>query len=212
MLLSSQSTKELIKKIIAKNDVESMKIICSGINDPLTILPLIKFIDEEKLENIQGWMECLFCVLLKDENKSKINLYNSEILLYYSVKLGNISYVEYLLKNGADINGYSILPLASKQGNIKMVKYLVEENKYQLADVHINNESPLVEALSNGHIEIIKYLISKGCVANERNDTLIWNAIKKGFPDVGKYLIEKKSAKETLDRLLKILDQLENDV
>lgn len=135
MELGFTEAEKLIKKIINDGDIQLMKIISkANISNLSLILPLIDFICSEYPERFNEWIKHLFCILLNNEGK-EIDLSNRGTeLLHHSIYLDDISYVEYLLKNNVNIaDDYIAVCLASGKGNLKMVKYLVEENRYQTA-------------------------------------------------------------------------------
>lgn len=215
MELETTEAEKLIKKIINDGNIQLMKIISkANISDLLLILLLIDFICSEEPERFDEWIKHLLCILLNNQGK-KIDLSNNGIkLLYYSVDVDNIPYVEYLLKNNVNVDDidYKVICLALRRSNLKMVKYLVEEDGYKNASVNSRKNYQLICALESGDIEIIKYLVSKGAKVDGSNDSEIFNAIKKGFPQLSKYLIGKKTAQEAVNTLIKVIDQLVNDI
>jgi protein phosphatase 1 regulatory subunit 12A len=82
--------------------------------------------------------------------------------------------IEYLLKNGIDINtsniyGLTALHQASIDNNLNMVKYLINQNaniNYQ------DNEgwTPLHAAVYSGNIQIVKYLLNIGAIVDICNN------------------------------------------
>lgn len=74
-------------------------------------------------------------------------------------KNGCLTYVEDLVKQGANPNGRGdyALQVASKYGHLEVVKYLVEE-----CGCDVNKNLPAKEALYLGHLHVVKYLVSKG--------------------------------------------------
>ncbi len=75
------------------------------------------------------------------------------------IPLGNnLDLVDYLLKNGANINADNgeALVSASIHGDLETVKYLVEHG----ANIHLNDDEALRYATEKGHLDVIEYLQS----------------------------------------------------
>ncbi|VDD95634.1 unnamed protein product [Enterobius vermicularis] len=85
--------------------------------------------------------------------------------------------VEYGTNYGTDINATdsdakTLLMLASENGHINLVRFLVEKN----ADVNTENsneETPLTLASENGHIDVVRYLLKRGANANAGTSQLV---------------------------------------
>lgn len=80
---------------------------------------------------------------------------------------------------------------ASKKGNIKLVKSLVN-NKSQINMKDNLGETPLIKASENGHTEIVKILLKNGANVNAKNDwetTALMLAAKEGHTEIVKLLI-----------------------
>ena len=100
----------------------------------------------------------------------------------------NLSYLKVLLtKFHVDPNikneyNNTVLYIASRNGNLNMVKYLVEHG----ADVNIQNrwgETALYQASNrNGHLDIIRYLVEHGADVNIKDEdsktVLHWSKTK----------------------------------
>jgi len=93
-------------------------------------------------------------------------------LLHAAVVAGNVENVEMLMKKGKDklVNmqdnhGDTALALVARNGNIDMVKYIVErENGFheRLLEIHNSKyEIPILIAADNEHKELTTYLYSK---------------------------------------------------
>ena len=87
-----------------------------------------------------------------------------------SIGLGAFSTVEYLINNGADVNCVSSndetpLYVASQNGRLDVVKYLVEQCQANVEAKNNNLSTPLQLASTYGHLPIVQYLV-KHCNAN----------------------------------------------
>ncbi|WCR58497.1 ankyrin repeat domain-containing protein [Wolbachia endosymbiont of Ctenocephalides felis wCfeJ] len=81
------------------------------------------------------------------------------------------------------------LHLATEQGDLNAVKYLVEKS----GDISAQDEmgyTPLHLAAKQGNLDIVKYLVEKGAEIDDRSTPLHYAAFN-GKLDVVKYLVEK---------------------
>lgn len=85
-------------------------------------------------------------------------------ILWYAVRIGSKTIIDYALNNGADISSKdnAALSIACVTGNISIVKYLVEHHG---ATIRANN-NPLINIIKGTNLDIIQYL-------NTQNETKI---------------------------------------
>lgn len=111
-------------------------------------------------------------------------------LFVASVEAGELTMVDFFLKNGAEIDTSAGLALnyASLHGDLKLVKYLVEKG----ANINIEPfvATPLSEAVQGGHLEVVKYLVEKGANVNANNKQALKYAIALNNLEIVKYLAE----------------------
>ena len=102
---------------------------------------------------------------------------------------GNLETVKKIVD--ANTEAYAVaLMLASQNGYLDVVKYLIEKR----AEQDRVDAIALRRASSGGHLPIVKYLIEKGANVNEKandGDTALMGASKNGHLEVVKYLIEQ---------------------
>ena len=123
-----------------------------------------------------------------------------ERALYNASKNGYLKMVKYLIKKGAKIDD-NILCVASGKGNYNIIKYLFK--KVENAD--LKNYFPLCSASGNGHLNIVKFLILNGVHADSCNNwSLLWSA-ENNHINVVKYLIEKGADSSVLNYEIKKL-------
>ncbi|QOR35635.1 ankyrin repeat domain-containing protein [Clostridium sp. 'deep sea'] len=88
--------------------------------------------------------------------------------------MGNIEFLDILLKNGAEIDKYATndpyrttaISEAAKNDYLDIVKFLVKNG----ADIHRTDAAtPLVTAAEMGRIEVVKYLLEQGVDINIKN-------------------------------------------
>ena len=112
-----------------------------------------------------------------------------------------------LIERGADLNktntaGDSPLDLAARNGDLEMVKLLVNHGarieKPISGDIEhsrVDRNNPIHKASLNGHLEVVKYLIEKGAKINDPTHEEMYvsplhEAVKGGNFDVVKYLVD----------------------
>ena len=89
-----------------------------------------------------------------------------------------------------------ILHIASMNGQLPIVKYLIEKQKVDIDINGYNDKTPLHYACENDYLQIIEYLISKGANVNVKDylgDYVIHYASRGGLLQTVQYLIEKQN-------------------
>ena len=120
------------------------------------------------------------------EHEKQIRFYIYNPLSLASTN-GHLKVVKYLVKQGANVRTKddSALGLASENGHLEVLKYLVEHG----ADVRANNDLPLRLASENGHLEVLKYLVEHGAIVRSENDYALRSSSAYGHLEVVKYLV-----------------------
>ena len=120
-----------------------------------------------------------------------------ELMLNLAIKDKSNDVIAFLLSNQAtdvDIsNKYGETPLmiASIEGNLPLVKTLVQTKKAQIDHV---GWTPLHYACSRGHLEIAEYLIANGAIVDSMspgNTTPLMMAVQSGNEQLIKLLLDK---------------------
>ncbi|PVU88970.1 hypothetical protein BB559_005283 [Furculomyces boomerangus] len=151
---------------------------------------------------------------------NELNTYSVDNSIFSEFcKRGNMKFVKFLDKNGADIDENNGAPLkfAIENNHLDVVKYLIgrgadtticrdldsflnSQNIHPTFANTINNEKQttedakvytLQEASSNGYLDIVKYLVKSGVNIHENNEIALKEASENGYLDVVKYLVEK---------------------
>ena len=96
----------------------------------------------------------------------------------YAVKNGNIQLLKQLIEEGAEIDEYAVSGAAGS-GNLEIVKYLVEKGA-KIDDYAVSNA-----AYESGNLEMVKYLEIVKFLEEEKNlsrsqTMIICNKIKTG--------------------------------
>ena len=83
------------------------------------------------------------------------------LILIWASRNGHLKVVKYLVSLGFDpkIMENCLIQIASRNGDLEMAKYLVEIG----CDPKDDNDLAIRFAIENGHLEILKYLVSLGC-------------------------------------------------
>jgi ankyrin repeat protein len=110
---------------------------------------------------------------------------------------GDLATVKRELQKGEDVNGAhagtSLLSLATKNGRLDMVKFLVDKGA-NLNYGSVNGTTPLMLAATNGHLDVVKFLVDKGADVNAKDHkggTPLMAAVCEGNLDMVKFLVEK---------------------
>ena len=132
--------------------------------------------------------------------------------LLEAVQKKKVNQVKTLIKNGISVNatdkqGWSLLHLAVRQGNLEMVRLLLD-NK---VDVNAKNKlitlwnvAALHEAASRGHLDIARLLLDKGAdvnITDEHGRTPLQYAVMYNRTDIVRLLFAKRAKINTIDKL-----------
>lgn len=147
------------------------------------------------IKNVQSWLER--GVDINARQKLEKGIYNTP--LCFGITSGNISLVEYLLQNGADINdmdseGNTPLHYAAVSGEMEMVQLFFDK-----VDINSKNnagKTPLAVTTidhnpKGNQVSMASYLISMGAdvdIADNSNHTPLLSAVMNNMMDVAKVL------------------------
>jgi len=104
----------------------------------------------------------------KSGNTPMYEAMSFDIVKYFAEKGANI--------NAVNKNGFTLLHVAAANGNLDVVKYLIEEKGTNIDAKDKNGNSPLDLATQNGYLDTVKYLAGKGADISTLNNLL--NSIK----------------------------------
>ena len=145
------------------------------------------------------------------------NRLNNLTSLQNTAMYGQVELVKILLKYNADVNstdegGYTTLHLASAEGCVEIVKILIE-NQANINQITLDNNTPLIEALTNHHLEpeVIKALMAAGADPDIKGiyTEFAW-VIAAKKPDIMEAMLEGLA--EGLSKMLLESDVLEQHV
>lgn len=120
--------------------------------------------------------------------------------LHFTSSRGDKEIFQYLLENGADIylkdaEDNTSFFIATQHSNLPLIKYLIEDLKYDINSKRKNGVGCLHIAASTGNLEIIEYFLSLGCSLEDLSDfgtPLDW-AVSYNYLEAVKLLISKGS-------------------
>lgn len=95
--------------------------------------------------------------------------------LHFAASRGDKSIFLYLIESGADVTkvdseGNTPFFIATQHGNFALIKFMVEELKYDPKIKRQNGVTALHLAASLGHSEMIEYFIAHGCLLEDLSD------------------------------------------
>lgn len=149
--------------------------------------------------------------------------------LFSGILLEKMCPAIYAVKNGIKIEGINVIPwleenrnyyrvgysgniilyddtlrFALESGDLKTVKYLIEEKKYDITRKIKNDGQTILHLATNfGKLEIVRYLVEERKadvkLANEHGQTLLYCVVKSSNLEMVKYLVEKGKADVNLE-------------
>ncbi|GAU27194.1 hypothetical protein TSUD_107850 [Trifolium subterraneum] len=128
---------------------------------------------------------------------------DGETALYVAAEYGYIDVVREMIQyyDLADAgikarNGFDAFHIAAKQGDIDILKILMEVHPDLSMTVDPSNTTALHTAATQGHIEIVKFLLEAGSslatIAKSNGKTALHSAARNGHLEVVKALVEKE--------------------
>jgi ankyrin repeat protein len=101
-------------------------------------------------------------------------------VLLDAVEFNHLELVKYFVEQGINVRAQSgALNIAAGHGFYEIVKYLIESG----ADLHVVNESPLLEAIRNGSHDVVQYLIKHGADVRILDREGVWINPRLRFKD-----------------------------
>ncbi|CAK7354692.1 unnamed protein product [Dovyalis caffra] len=132
--------------------------------------------------------------LLEKQNQS------GETALYVAAEYGYVDVVREMIKyyDLADAsikarNGFDAFHVAAKQGDLEMLKVLMEAHPELSMTVDLSNTTALHTAATQGHIEIVNFLLDAGSslatIARSNGKTALHSAARNGHVEVVRALL-----------------------
>ncbi|XAR60528.1 hypothetical protein NMG60_11033945 [Bertholletia excelsa] len=128
-----------------------------------------------------------------------------ETSLYVAAEFGHVDLVRKMIEfhdlgvaSTKARNGLDALHIAAKQGDLEMVKVLMEGHPALSMTVDLTNTTALHTAATQGHIEVVKFFleseISLAAIAKSNGKTVLHSAARNGHVEVVKAILEKEPA------------------
>lgn len=148
----------------------------------------------------------LVCISIMVTCTVEASVSDQNAQLIKAVEDGSLSAVQAAVAAGADVNakksfgnsvGDSVLWLASSEGYLEIVKFLLENKATVDIDKINNGNTALSVACRAGHVDVVKHLIEKNAdinvVAFEERATPLMRAVQGNHADVVKLLLEYRA-------------------
>ncbi|KAF5773008.1 putative ankyrin repeat-containing protein [Helianthus annuus] len=127
---------------------------------------------------------------------------SGETALYVAAEYGCVDFVREMMKyydlEAAGIkakNGFDAFHIAAKQGDLEILKVLMESQSELSMTFDQTNTTAVHTACEQGHIEVVKFLLEKNSsmatIAKSNHKTALHSCARKGHLDVMKALLEK---------------------
>ncbi|RYR23184.1 hypothetical protein Ahy_B03g068444 isoform B [Arachis hypogaea] len=177
--------KKMTKQLTGKRDDTTLHSAARAGN-----LALIK-------DTLSGAEEGQLHELLAKQNQA------GETALYVAAEYGYVDLVKEMIRyyDLADAgikarNGFDALHIAAKQGDLDVLKILMEAHPELSMTVDPSNTTALHTASTQGHTEIVKFLLEAGSslatIARSNGKTALHSAARNGHLAVVKALLEKE--------------------
>lgn len=126
-----------------------------------------------------------------------------ETALYVAAECGQVDVVREMIKYyelaDAEIkarNGFDAFHIAAKEGDLEVLKILMEVHPELSMTVDVSNTTALHTAATQGHIETVKFLLEVGTglatIGRSNGKTALHSAARNGHLEVVKALLEKE--------------------
>ena len=189
-----------------------MKVLCENTNPNPEVIDLLSNEKTVNLKDCYGLTACHFAASKDDlvylkilhskgaKLNEKENIENTTPLAAACSKSSNPYVVDYLIKNGANINerslnGNDALLYSIYNPNPDIALYLIKEHK---ADIHTKNRNGsniLMEAVKARSNDLIKAFIELGIDVNEKDDrgypSIVYSAFYNPDTQIIDYLVDK---------------------
>lgn len=128
--------------------------------------------------------------------------------LIKSAKENDLENLIYLTKKIKDVKVYNQALLQSCQsGNLNIVKYLIKIG----ADIHFQDEFPLMISITNNDLDMVKYLVESGADIHYDNESPLIESCSYGYIDIVVLLLESGADIHVQDDIVLIESIIIND-
>ncbi|XP_009762673.2 ankyrin repeat-containing protein At5g02620-like [Nicotiana sylvestris] len=177
--------KKMTKQLTGKRDDSALHSAARAGNI-VAIRETIKNTGEEELAEL----------LIKQNSAGETPLYVAAEYGYYEVVREMIMYYDLVTAGIKARNGFDALHIAAKQGDLDMVKVLLEAHPELAMTVDVANTTALHTAANQGHIEVVNYFLeeqsSLATIAKSNGKTALHSSARNGHLQVLKALLSKE--------------------
>ncbi|XP_060174314.1 ankyrin repeat-containing protein At5g02620-like [Lycium barbarum] len=177
--------KKMTKQLTGKRDDSSLHAAARAGN----LVAIREILDQTGEEDLAELM-------IKQNSAGETALYVAAEYGYYQLVREMIHYYDLVAAGIKARNGYDALHIAAKQGDLDMVKLLMEAHPELSMTVDISNTTALHTAANQGHIEVVNYLLeaesSLATIAKSNGKTALHSAARNGHLKVLKALLSKE--------------------
>ncbi|XP_031101273.1 ankyrin repeat-containing protein At5g02620-like isoform X1 [Ipomoea triloba] len=135
-------------------------------------------------------------MLIKQNSAGETALYVAAEYGYVELVREMIKYYDLVAAGIKAKNGFDALHIAAKQGDLEMVKVLMEAHPELSMTVDVANTTALHTAATQGHIEVVDYLLeqegSLAAIAKSNGKTALHSAARNGHVQVVKAILSKE--------------------
>ncbi|KAK4492028.1 hypothetical protein RD792_002818 [Penstemon davidsonii] len=150
----------------------------------------------KEIINDGGEGEELRAILSNQNSAGETGLYVAAEYGYFEVVREMIKHYDLVDAGIKARNGFDALHIAAKQGDLEVVKVLMEAHPELSMTVDIANTTALHTAATQGHTEVVNYFLESGSslatIARSNGKTAIHSAARNGHLQVVKALLNKE--------------------
>ncbi|CAN4101823.1 unnamed protein product [Withania somnifera] len=177
--------KKMTKQLTGKRNDSSLHAAARAGN----LVAIREILDKTREEDLAELM-------IKQNSAGETALYVAAEYGYYQLVRDMIHYYDLVAAGIKARNGYDALHIAAKQGDLDMVKILMEAHPELSMTVDLSNATALHTAAHQGHIEVVNYLLeaesSLATIAKSNGKTALHSAARNGHLQVLKALLSKE--------------------
>ncbi|XP_073291745.1 ankyrin repeat-containing protein At5g02620-like [Primulina huaijiensis] len=177
--------KKMVKQLTGKRDDTALHSAARSGN----IVAIQEIIDDSGEDELAH-------LLSKENSAGETALYIAAEYGYFEVVREMIRYYDLMTAGIKAKNGFDALHIASKQGDLEVVKVLMEAHPELMMTVDASNTTALHTAATQGHIEVVNYLLeaesSLATIAKSNGKTALHSAARNGHLKVVKALLNNE--------------------
>ncbi|KAK4763066.1 hypothetical protein SAY86_008834 [Trapa natans] len=182
---ATQPRKKMTKQLTGKRDDTPLHS-ASREGNLKAIIQMITSTDEAERKEM----------LEKQNQSGETGLYVAAEYGYFDVVREMIKYYDLADAGIKAKNGFDALHIAAKQGDLEVLKVLLEAHPELAMTVDPTNTTALHTAAAQGHVEVVRLLLEAGsglaAIAKSNGKTALHSAARNGHLEVVKMILEKE--------------------